>query len=189
MKIWKNDQKQTTIDLPERVYAMDTVNHLLVVAMASRLINIYDLRKGNEPMQKRESSLKYQTRVTRCFPSGEGFACGSIEGRISIDFFDPNPNIQSQKYAFKCHRIPVADDQAKKEMVYPVNSLSFHPVYQGTFASGGSDGVIGVWDRFNRKRLRQYKNYPTGISALSFNSTGDILAVASSYGFEEGEKE
>jgi hypothetical protein len=31
--------------------------------------------------------------------------------------------------------------------------------------------------------------YPTGISSLSFNATGDLLAIAASYAFEEGPKE
>jgi len=59
----------------------------------------------------------------------------------------------------------------------------------GTFASGGGDGVVNIWDGYNRKRLRQYPKYPTSISSLSFNCTGRYLAIASSYQFEEGEKE
>lgn len=31
--------------------------------------------------------------------------------------------------------------------------------------------------------------YPCGVSSLSFNSEGDLLAIASSYAFEEGPKE
>jgi hypothetical protein len=31
--------------------------------------------------------------------------------------------------------------------------------------------------------------YPTGISSLSFNAAGDLLAIAASYAFEEGPKE
>jgi cell cycle arrest protein BUB3 len=59
----------------------------------------------------------------------------------------------------------------------------------GTFASGGGDGVVNVWDGFNKKRLRQYSKYPSSIASMSFNSDGTYLAIASSYTFEEGEKE
>lgn len=60
--------------LPERVYGIDIVNHTLVVAMASRLFHIYDVRKmgGNEPAQTRESSLKFMTRSLACMADGQG---------------------------------------------------------------------------------------------------------------------
>ena len=65
----------------------------------------------------------------------------------------------------------------------------FFNLRHGTFASGGADGVVSLWDGFNKKRLKQYPKYPTSISALAFSSDGQTLAVASSYGYEEGEKE
>ena len=44
-----------------------------------------------------------------------------------------------------------------------------------------------VWDGQNKKKLALYK-YPASIAALAFNCTGSILAVASSYTWEEGEE-
>ena len=44
-------------------------------------------------------------------------------------------------------------------------------------------------DGFNRKRIYQYRKFPTSIAALEFSPTGDRLAIAVSYTFEEGEKE
>ena len=32
------------------------------------------------------SPLKWQTRVISCFPSGTGFAMGSVEGRVAIQY-------------------------------------------------------------------------------------------------------
>ena len=58
--------------LSERVYNMDLVNNTLVVAMASRLFHIYDVRKMNEPAQTRESSLKFMTRSLACMADGQG---------------------------------------------------------------------------------------------------------------------
>lgn len=33
-----------------------------------------------------ESPLKWQTRVISCFPSGEAYAVGSVEGRVGIQY-------------------------------------------------------------------------------------------------------
>jgi cell cycle arrest protein BUB3 len=61
-----------TYSQPERVYSMSLVGNRLVVATAGRHVNIYDLRNMSQPEQKRDSSLKYQTRCVRCFPNGTG---------------------------------------------------------------------------------------------------------------------
>lgn len=74
------------------------------------------------------------------------------------------------------------------ETVHPVHSITFHPIF-GTFATGGGDGVVNIWDGVSKKRLRQLPAYQTSISCLSFNATGTLLAVGASYAFEEGEKE
>ncbi|CAL9160148.1 unnamed protein product, partial [Musa hybrid cultivar] len=57
----------------------------------------------------------------------------------------------------------------------------------GTFATGGCDGYVNLWDGNNKKRLYQYSKYPTSIAALSFSRDGHLLAVASSYTFEEAD--
>ncbi len=59
----------------------------------------------------------------------------------------------------------------------------------GTFASGGSDGYVNIWDEKNKKRIKQYAKYPEGVSSLSFNLDGSLLAVGCSYSFEQGLKE
>ena len=40
--------------------------------MASRLFHIYDIRKMGEPVQTRESSLKFMTRSLACMADGKG---------------------------------------------------------------------------------------------------------------------
>lgn len=49
-----------------------------------------------------------------------------------MEYFDNSEQVQSRKYAFKCHR----RSEAGRDVVYPVNSIAFHPVF-GTFATGG----------------------------------------------------
>ncbi|CAO3649402.1 unnamed protein product [Mucor hiemalis] len=122
-------------------------------------------------------------KCIRLIPNGQGFALSSIEGRVAIEYFDMSPEVQAKKYAFKSHRQTVQDT----EVVYPVNALAFHPKY-GTFASGGSDCVVNTWDGINRKRIRHIVGYPENISSLCFNKDGTLLAIASSYTFDEGER-
>ncbi|KAG6789724.1 hypothetical protein POTOM_005848 [Populus tomentosa] len=172
-----------TYPQPERVYSLSLVGNRLVVATAGRHVNVYDLRNMSLPEQRRESSLKYQTRCVRCYPNGTGYALSSVEGRVAMEFFDPSEASQAKKYAFKCHR----KSEAGRDIVYPVNAIAFHPVY-GTFATGGCDGFVNVWDGNNKKRLYQYSKYPSSVAALSFSRDGRLLAVASSYTYEEGDK-
>lgn len=75
MRFWDPRAEMAQVSthaLPERVYNMDLVQHTLVVAMASRLFHIYDVRKMSEPAQTRESSLKFMTRSLACMADGQG---------------------------------------------------------------------------------------------------------------------
>ena len=78
---------------------MDVAGPRVVVACAGRAVNIWDLRKMSEPEQRRESSLKYQTRAVRVFPDKTGYALSSTEGRVAIEYFDPSPEAQARKCA------------------------------------------------------------------------------------------
>lgn len=50
----------------------------------------------------------------------------------------------------------------------------------------GCDGLVNVWDMVNKKRLYQTPvPYPTSVAALAFSPNGSMLAVASSYTFEQ----
>lgn len=117
-------------------------------------------------------------------PNDEGYASSSIEGRVAVEWFDPSADSQARKYAFKCHRQPVEG----VDVVYPVNALAFHPVH-GTFASGGGDGVVAIWDAIAKRRIRIYQKYASSVAAMSFSTNGKYLAVAISPGFEDGKDE
>jgi cell cycle arrest protein BUB3 len=182
-----------------KVFGMDAQRHLLVVATSDRQVVAYDLRNFAQPLEQKESPLKYQTRCVAVFPDLRGYALGSIEGRVALEYFsdsegqgqdevqeggEPADKAKKKSYAFKCHRGKV-DDQV---CIYPVNAIAFHPTY-GTFATGGCDGVVNLWDGDNKKRITHLRKFPTSIAALDFNHDGSVLAVAASYTYEEGEKE
>lgn len=166
---------------PDKVYTLDTIDERLVVGTNNRKIRIWNLTNMGLA-ESRESSLKFQTRTIRCFPNRQGFVVGSIEGRVAVEYFDMSPDTQRLKYAFKCHR--TKEDET--EYIHPVNAIAFHNTHN-TFATGGSDCMVNIWDGFNKKRLCQFHSYPAGITALSFDSSGDTLAIASSYNYEKGQ--
>ena len=112
-----------------------------------------------------------------------GYATASVEGRIAVEYFDPSPAVQEKKYAFKCHRQTIDD----VDHVWAVNALAFHPTYN-TFASGGSDATVSIWDHKVKKRLRQYQRYAVPVSALAFSADGTRLAIGASYTWDEGEE-
>jgi len=51
---------------------MDVHENTLVIGMSNRLNYIYDLRKLDEPLQRRDSSLKFMTRAIKLTPTGDG---------------------------------------------------------------------------------------------------------------------
>lgn len=191
-----------SITLPAKPFSLSLSPTKLVIAMASRALHIYDLATlsadsaatavssleprllQTEPWQRRESALKFMARAVACMPNDAGYASSSIEGRVAVEWFDPSATSQARKYAFKCHR------QASPEgidVVYPVNALAFHPIH-GTFASGGGDGFVALWDGVGKRRIRQYQKYTASVAALSFSKDGRFLAVGISPGFEDGKE-
>lgn len=184
----------TTVPLPSKAFSLSISPTKLVVAMSSRAVNIYnldDLVKAAAtdeevanvtPWQARESSMKFMTRCVSCMPNDAGYASSSIEGRVAVEWFDPSEESQARKYAFKCHRQNV-DGQ---DVVYPVHALAFHPVH-GTFASGGGDGVVALWDGVAKRRIRQYQRFPSSVSTIDFSGDGKYVAVGVSPGFEDGQ--
>ena len=66
-------------------------------------------------------SSKHIEKQSSC---STGYVLSSIEGRVAVEYFDPSPEVQKKKYAFKCHRIK----EEGMELIYPVNAISFHNV-------------------------------------------------------------
>ncbi|PAV61074.1 hypothetical protein WR25_21748 [Diploscapter pachys] len=182
IKLWDIRHRQGTIEakVSDRVYAMDVNNDKILVGTKDRKIFLYDIRRMDNPEQVRESPLKYQTRNVAFFPSPDAFVVSSIEGRVAVEYVNQSPDEQKKKYAFKCHRNKESDGT---ETIYPVNALAFHPKHS-TFATGGSDAIVNIWDPYNRKRLVQLHKFNTSIQSLSFNNEGNLLAIAASYGHE-----
>ncbi|KAK4246431.1 WD40-repeat-containing domain protein [Corynascus novoguineensis] len=190
-------QQPLTIPLPGKPHALAASPSKLVVAMTARLVHIYDLpalasalaspagSPAPQPWQQRESSLKFLTRAVACMPNDAGYSTSSIEGRVAVEWFEDSAESQARKYAFKCHRQAAPEEDGGGDIVYPVNALAFHPVH-GTFASGGGDGTVALWDAEAKRRMRQYQRFPDSVAALAFSGDGRFLAIGVCPGFETG---
>ena len=68
--------------------------NLLVTAHSENYIHYWNLNNvtNNDftPIGILMSTLKYPTTAIACFPKGNGFAIGSIEGRCGIKYVDVN---------------------------------------------------------------------------------------------------
>ncbi|MEE6486534.1 hypothetical protein FKM82_014629 [Ascaphus truei] len=142
VKLWdpRTPCNAGTFSQPDKVYTLSVSGDRLIVGTAGRRVLVWDLRNMGYVQQRRESSLKYQTRCIRAFPNKQGYVLSSIEGRVAVEYLDPSLEVQKKKYAFKCHRLK----ENNIEHIYPVNAVSFHSVHN-TFATGQSFVRYCLW--------------------------------------------
>jgi cell cycle arrest protein BUB3 len=114
---------------------------IIAVATAARHVVLLDVRAPSEALQRRESSLKSATRCIAMSADASGFTLGSVDGRVAVEIVDPSPEAQAKRYAFRCHR----SLEGGVDTAHPVNAIAVHPVH-ATFATGGGDGHVYVWD-------------------------------------------
>lgn len=216
VKVWDVNTEAENVplhvySLPGKVYAMDvtrdgcvrvlplTYSNLLV-ALENRQIAVCNLHSLTTPPVLRESLLKFNLRCIRALLDGSGYVVGSIEGRAGVEFLAESA--ANKPFSFRCHRKP---DAFGAEVIYPVNAIAVHPMWEkggkltsryGSFATGGSDGSVSIWDAVAKKRLAYFtkwascsrftRSYTPGVVCLAFNRDGTKLAIASSYMFEQG---
>ncbi|OLY80480.1 Poly(A)+ RNA export protein [Smittium mucronatum] len=164
-----------TVTLPERCYAMDAIHPLLVVATADKKVLVFDLNNPTTIFKTMTSPLKHQTRSISCFRTKDGFALGSIEGRVGIQYLqDTEPK---KSFSYKAHR--------EKENFFPTNSVCFNPVF-GSLLTAGSDGNMITWDKDAKSRLKSFPSANIPITSTCFNKTGNILAYSVGYDWSKG---
>ncbi|KAK9473835.1 WD40-repeat-containing domain protein [Dipodascopsis tothii] len=175
----------STVQLPERVYAMDAAQKLLVVGTAERHLCVFDLNNPGTIFKTMQSQLKWQMRTIACLPTGNGFAVGSVEGRCAIQYVEDRDQAKFG-FSFKCHRDPSNPVPRSEVKVSALNAIVFHPQY-GTFCTVGSDGTFHFWDKDTKHRLK-FHSVPMNptISSAAFNRTGSIFAYALSYDWSKG---
>jgi len=186
LKYWdlRSPNAIATVQLKERCYAMDVTYPLLVVGTAERHMQVFNLTNPSVPYRDMISPLKWQTRVVKTFTTADGFAIGSIEGRVSMQYVEDNR--ASSNYSFRCHRRDQAPNVKDTSLVYSVNDIDFHPQATSAFSTAGSDGVVSFWDRDARVRLKTFDPAPAPISCSCFNPQGTLFAYAVSYDWHKG---
>ena len=207
----------TSVALPERVFCMDVRGTDMVLCtapeqtpqgMASR-VHIFDLRNHASPQRSIPSPLKYQSRTVRIFADNQLYALGSIEGRCRINALraaddearqvgDTHPQgPRPLAFAFRCHR--------DGKLVYPVNAMdcfpSPDPLRSPVFATAGSDGIVSLWNRRERQKVKDVSVDPSGslpgpeqqtiklrtpVTDVKFNNDGSLLAYSVSYDWSRG---
>eukprot|EP00123_Amoebidium_parasiticum_P015856 comp23178_c0_seq1/m.37554 comp23178_c0_seq1/g.37554 ORF comp23178_c0_seq1/g.37554 comp23178_c0_seq1/m.37554 type:complete len:358 (-) comp23178_c0_seq1:240-1313(-) len=198
VRYWDLRQQAPALEVlqPERVYDASVSFPLAVTALAERKIMVYDLRNPGKEQQMNTSALKFQTRCIAAFPRrptnpGEGYALGSIEGRVSMRFVGYPEDAKDPHFSFKCHREQTQGIGRNNPKIYSVNSIAIHPLY-GTFATAGSDGVFNFWDGDSKQRLKAYSQCkwsngePAPITCSDFSPNGAVYAYALSYDWSKG---
>jgi len=178
LRFWDGRQAQPAmgVNLPERLYSGDIHGTVGIFGTADRKIIAYELSKPQQPAYAVDSPLKFQTRCVRLFADNKGFAVGSIEGRVAIQYFDKAH--ASGNFAFKCHR-PVNTNE-----IYAVNDIAFSAA--GTFATMGSDGSLHFWDKDSKQRLKAFSRGKLPVVCGSFNNNSSIFSYAVGYDWSRG---
>lgn len=135
-------------------------------------------------MKQMDSPLKFQTRCVSLSPSGSGFAVGSVDSKVGIQYFDPaqarfakasalfSP-CTSKNVAFKAHR--------SGNDVHSVHGVDWHPKYHETLATVGGDGHYCFWTMSRNQQLKKSVQMPAPITCGQFHSSGLAFAYAVSY--------
>ncbi|KNA20866.1 hypothetical protein SOVF_048490 [Spinacia oleracea] len=147
----------------------------LLVAIGSSVCK-YDLRKMNEAIQAEGSSMDAWIRCVSSMACEKGFATGLLDGRVTLQSKSCDTG-----YTFRC------DPKSKKGKYHlvTVNDIAFNQFLPGVFVTGDYAGHVIAWDGSSRKRLLELPRYPNSVASLSYNHTGELLAVASSYTYQE----
>lgn len=196
LNVWdlRNPNPILSLELGKKVYTMSQGGELLIIGLSDRIMTYFNLSKVFQgytgPEATFESHLKYQTRKVCVFTENDGYAIGSIEGRVAVKYVDlkkaPEINAESKSmthpsdFAFRCHR---SNDGSE---LFPVHDICFNPVH-GTFCTTGGDGSWIIWDKDSRSRLKHgFRDRRPPIVAAHYSYNGDILAYATGYDWSKG---
>ncbi|KAG2707055.1 hypothetical protein I3843_05G118500 [Carya illinoinensis] len=169
-------------NLGAEVESMSLSGSNLMVAIGAS-IYMYDLRNLDKPVQAEDSNVGIQIRCVSASPYSKGYAVGSVDGRVAVEICHPsNPN--DIRYMFRCH--PKSKDG--RYHLASVNDIVFNPLICGAFVTGDNEGYVTAWDIRSRRRIFELPRYQNSVASLSYNHEGQLLAVASSYTYQEAKE-
>ncbi|WCJ22174.1 Mitotic checkpoint protein BUB3.3 [Euphorbia peplus] len=180
--VWDTRSAQSLVhlmNLGAEVESMSLSGSYLMVAVGTS-VNIYDLRNSEKAVEWKESCTDVKINCITSFPYSKGYAVGSIDGRVALDFLSAS----EKGYTFRCH--PKSNDGMKH--LASINDIAFSPRAHGNFITGDNHGNIIEWDKERKRRLYEFPKFPNSVASLSFNSSGELLAIASSCTYQEANK-
>ncbi|CAB4264699.1 unnamed protein product [Prunus armeniaca] len=166
-------------NMDSEVMSMSLSGFDMMVAVGASIC-VYDLRRLEKPFQSKDSHMGVQIVCVSSIPYAKGFAVGSVDGRVALEISCPS-NSDDIRYMFRCH--PKSTDS--KYHLVSVNDIVFNPIIYGAFVTADNEGYVTAWDATSKRRLFQLPRYPNSVASLSYNHRGQLLAVASSYTYQE----
>ncbi|CAI9096517.1 OLC1v1032682C1 [Oldenlandia corymbosa var. corymbosa] len=156
-----------------------SISRFQLMAAVGSSVSTYDLRNLNKLVQPKQFHMNIEVKCVRSLLGFEGFALGSMDGRVALKYTEINDG--SRGYAFRCH----PKEKVGKYHLVTVNDIAFSPSLSSIFATGDNEGYASLWDSQSKKRLYELPKFPNSIASLSYNHNGLLLAVASSYTYQE----
>lgn len=188
----RSGKPATTVALGSRVHAADYGLSTYVVSTADLRLHIFDIRKLGVAVRETDSPFIQQSRALRLFSNAKMFAVTGMEGRCGIRCVSEDEDTEKIKggdklrfsFTFKCHR--------NGDKIYPVHAIDTHPDKADVFATVGGDGLLNIWEKGERVRLREFKSPRPGaqqpMTDVSWNPEGNLLAWAEGYDWAYGEE-
>ncbi|XP_031263188.1 mitotic checkpoint protein BUB3.3-like [Pistacia vera] len=164
--------------LGEEVDSMSLSGFDLIVAIGAS-VHMYDLRNLDSSVLSSES-LMDQIKCVSSIPYARGYVVGSTDGRVAVSISDPSDS-NNGGYTFRCH----PKSKNGRYHVVSVNDIVFSPLMDGPFVTGDNEGSVIAWDAKHKRRLFELLQFPNSVASLSYNHGGQLLAVASSYTYQE----
>jgi len=168
-----------TLQLTGRVFGMALEGPLLACILSDKKVatwNVTMIQQGRSTPEIITENLKYQIRSLAVSSDAKTVALGLIEGRVMIKKVTPDNARLDPDFAFKCHR----DSQ-----IHSVNSMAFSPVYH-TLVTGGSDGVICIWDKQARQKQKGYNGIGAPVTAVDVKCDSTLMVYAAGYDWHKG---
>lgn len=179
-------------NLPERVYSLDVsvTGNFMVVATASRHIIEYDVGGAKLPqeMSRSLSPSDFETRIVKTIPTNSGtgkfgkhlfnYVVGSVDGYV---YFVP----MKRNWLSSAHEIARFSPRKDKVNRFSVNAVAFHRP-TGSMVTGLANGELKFWDVQKAKAIKHAQMLDNAVACAEFNSSGGLLAYASSYDWSKG---
>jgi mRNA export factor len=82
---------------------MDSAGMLLAAATSEGKVHVVDLNNPTVCRTATKTALHKQIRVVSCFPTGDGYAVGGIEGRCAFVYLNPEKaRFESMSLVIQC---------------------------------------------------------------------------------------